>query len=174
MNLPDPRSLGSGNPGATNVLRTGNKLAAAITLLGDLLKGLIPVLLAKYFQAGDFIIALVCLAALLGHMYPIYYRFQGGKGVATLLGVLIGVDWVLAVIWVVFWVSVAALFRYSSLAALTATLSLACVAWIWFEQIWTPIIFGLIAALVFWRHRTNIVNLLAGKEAKLGRKNSSE
>ncbi len=172
MNLPDPRSLGSGNPGATNVLRTGNKIAAAITLLGDLLKGLIPVLIAKYFHADTFIIATVCLAALLGHMYPIYYRFQGGKGVATTLGVLFGVDWVLALLWITLWLGVAFLFRYSSLSALTATFALACIAWFWFKQIWIPIALGVMAVLVFWRHRSNIKNLLAGKESKIGKKNN--
>ena len=173
MNLPDPRSLGSGNPGATNVLRTGNKLAAAITLLGDLLKGLIPVLIAKYFHADVFIIAIVCLAALLGHIYPIYYRFQGGKGVATTLGVLFAVEWLLALLWIAVWLAVAALFRYSSLAALTATFSMACITWIWFEQAWIPCAFVLIVALVFWRHRSNIENLLAGNETKIGKKDSA-
>lgn len=170
MNLPDPRSLGSGNPGATNVLRTGNKLAAAITLLGDLLKGLIPVLLAQYFHANAMLIAAVCLAALLGHMHPIYYRFQGGKGVATTLGVLFGINWMLALLWIALWLGVAALFRYSSLAALTATFSLASITWFCFAQIWIPFAFTLIAALVFWRHRSNIKSLFAGSESKIGQK----
>jgi len=118
FSLPDPRSLGSGNPGATNVLRTGNKIAAAITLAGDLLKGLLPVLAADIITADARIVAATGVAALLGHMYPIYYRFQGGKGVATMLGVLLGLDWILAIIWVVIWLLVAMLLRYSSLAAL--------------------------------------------------------
>ena len=170
MNLPDPRTSGSGNPGATNVLRTGNKIAAAITLLGDLLKGLIPVFATNYLIGNEPIIAMVGLAALLGHMFPIYYRFQGGKGVATTLGVLMGVDWMLGLIWVAFWLSTALLFRYSSLAALVATTFILILSWYWSFSFWIVGMLAIITALIFWRHSCNIKNLIIGNEGKLGKK----
>jgi len=170
MNLPDPRTSGSGNPGATNVLRTGNKIAAAITLLGDLLKGLIPVFATNYLIGNEPIIAMVGLAALLGHMFPIYYRFQGGKGVATTLGVLMALDWVLGLIWVAFWLSTALLFRYSSLAALVATTFILILSWYWSFSFWIVGMLAIITALIFWRHSCNIKNLIIGNEGKLGKK----
>lgn len=170
MDLPDPRSLGSGNPGATNVLRTGNKFAAAITLLGDLLKGFIPVFIANTLVGDEYLIAAVSLAALLGHMYPIYYRFQGGKGVATTLGVLLGVDWLWGILWIVIWLTVALLFRYSSLAALMATFLTLCATWFLSMNLWITGAMIVITALIFWRHRSNIGNLLSGKESKIGKK----
>ncbi len=178
FSLPDPRSLGSGNPGATNVLRTGNKLAAAITLMGDLLKGLLPVLLVELLTANTMLVAATGIAALLGHMYPLYYRFQGGKGVATTLGVLFGFDWFLAIIWISLWLFVALLFRYSSLAALVATLITLGTSWFTMES-WTAyrennfLIVAAIAVItvfVFWRHRENIKNLLSGNESRIGAK----
>ncbi len=170
MNLPDPRTSGSGNPGATNVLRTGNKIAAAITLLGDLLKGLIPVFATNYLIGNEPIIAMVGLAALLGHMFPIYYRFQGGKGVATTLGVLMALDWVLGLIWVAFWLSTSLLFRYSSLAALVATTFILILSWYWSFSFWIVGMLAIITALIFWRHSCNIKNLIIGNEGKLGKK----
>lgn len=170
MNLPDPRRSGSKNPGATNVLRTGNKLAAVITLFGDLLKGLIPVLVTNYYFNYGPTLASVCLAALLGHMYPIYYRFQGGKGVATLLGILLGINWLLALAWTIIWLTSAAIFSYSSLAALIATSSILIIIFFWFYESW---VFGslvIIAALVFWRHRSNVKHLIEGTEEKLNNK----
>ncbi len=169
MNLPDPRSSGSGNPGATNVLRVGNKLAAAVTLLGDLLKGLIPVLITDIFMGDEYLVAAVGLAALLGHLYPLYYRLQGGKGVATMLGVLLGTDWVLGVLWMLVWLSVAFLFRYSSLAALSATLAMVFGVWFRSMNSWIIGVLTVIALLIFWRHRRNISDLLSGKESKLGK-----
>ncbi|MCZ6565970.1 MAG: glycerol-3-phosphate 1-O-acyltransferase PlsY [Gammaproteobacteria bacterium] len=169
MNLPDPRALGSGNPGATNVLRTGNKFAAAITLLGDLLKGFIPMSFASTFIGSEYLIAAVGLAALLGHLYPIYYRFKGGKGVATTLGVLLGLDWMLGIAWIVVWLVVALLFRYSSLAALTATALMPIIAWLLQFRILELVMLTIIALFVFWRHRNNISNLLSGNESKLGK-----
>lgn len=168
FSLPDPRSLGSGNPGATNVLRTGSKPAAVITLAGDLLKGLLPVLAVDLFTASAPLVAATGIAALLGHMYPLYYGFKGGKGVATTLGVLLGFDWLLGVFWIVFWLFTALVFRYSSLAALIATALILITSWFWNENIWLFISVAVITLFVYWRHRSNIKNLLDGSETKLG------
>ncbi len=128
--LPDPRSDGSGNPGATNVLRLGGKKPAIVTLAGDMLKGLLPVLLGHALGLAPVLLALVGLAAFLGHLYPVFFRFQGGKGVATALGVLLGLDWVVGLATVATWLAVAFLTRYSSLSALIATgLAPVWVAW---------------------------------------------
>ena len=140
FSLPDPRDLGSGNPGATNVLRTGNKIAAVITLIGDLLKGLIPVLAVDLLTASAPLVAATGFAALIGHMYPLYYDFKGGKGVATTLGVLLGFDWLLGVVWIAIWLFTALLFRYSSFAALVATTLILITSWFWSENIWLFII----------------------------------
>ena len=180
LSLPDPRSLGSGNPGATNVLRTGNKIAAFITLVGDLLKGFIPVLLVELFTANTVLVAATGVAALLGHMYPIYYQFKGGKGVATTLGVLLGFDWYLAVIWALLWLLVAWLFRFSSLAALVATLITLVTSYFtmtdWSgyrdNNIFIVVAITVITVFVFWRHRENITNLLSGDESRIGQKNN--
>ena len=178
FSLPDPRNLGSGNPGATNVLRTGNKLAAGITLAGDLLKGLLPVLLVDLVTANTALVAVTGVAALLGHMYPVYYQFKGGKGVATTLGVLFGFDWVLAIVWIGLWLGVAVLFRYSSLAALVATLTTLIISWLttkaWPSYTENNILIvaaiALMTVLVFWRHRENIKKLLSGNESRIGAK----
>ncbi|QMU62106.1 MAG: glycerol-3-phosphate 1-O-acyltransferase PlsY [Gammaproteobacteria bacterium] len=172
FSLPDPRNLGSGNPGATNVLRTGNKIAAVITLAGDLLKGLLPVLAVDLLTANTPLVAATGVAALLGHMYPLYYGFKGGKGVATTLGVLLGFDWLLGATWITFWLCAALFFRYSSLAALIATTLILVTSWFWLENIWLFISMVIITAFVFWRHRSNIKNLLNGTESKLS--NSQE
>lgn len=168
MRLPDPRGLGSGNPGATNVLRTGNKKAAAMTLVGDLLKGLLPVLAGHWLQLDLDILCLIGLAAIFGHMYPIFYQFHGGKGVATTLGVLLGISWPLALIWTVSWISIAKLSGYSSLAALIATLLMPVSAWLMdFPQVVVLLMIS-ICVLIFWRHRNNIRNLLRGNESRIG------
>jgi len=169
FSLPDPRELGSGNPGATNVLRTGNKLAAVITLAGDLFKGLIPVIAVDLLTASSILVAATGIAALLGHMYPIYYKFKGGKGVATTLGVLLGFDWLLGTTWIIIWLFSALVFRYSSLSALIATLLILIVSWFWKDNIWLFISMLVITTFVFWRHRSNIQNLLNGNESKLGK-----
>lgn len=170
MNLPDPRELGSGNPGATNVLRSGNKFAAAITLFGDLLKGFIPVFITNNLIGHEPTVAIVSVASLLGHMYPVYYRFRGGKGVATTLGVLLGISWFLGLIWVLLWLTVALLFRYSSLSALISTSLILLLSWIWSYDLWVVAALLIITSFVFWRHRGNIRNLLTGSETKLGTK----
>ncbi len=169
--LPDPRSLGSGNPGATNMLRTGSKKAAALTLAGDLLKGLIPLLIARSLGFGLYALCLMGMAAIIGHMHPIYYQFRGGKGVATSLGVLLGINWILAVAWVVTWASIAKLSGYSSLAALVATALLPVVACFMGLPMIVIYLTSAIAILVTWRHQSNIKNLLSGKESKIRAKN---
>ncbi len=167
--LPDPRTQGSGNPGATNVLRVGGKTMAAIVLLFDALKGLLPVLLAKLLGLPNFAVGLVALAAIVGHMYPLYFKFQGGKGVATLLGVLAAIHWLVFFLVVLTWAIVAWCFRYSSLAALVATALMPFFAWIigGFGY-FLPLL--VLAGLIFYRHRGNIERLRAGTEPKLGKK----
>ena len=166
MGLPDPRAEGSRNPGATNVLRYGGKKAAAITLFGDMLKGLIPVLIARLAGADDSVMAAVAMAAFLGHLYPVFFGFHGGKGVATAMGVFLGLSWPLALALLATWVLMAKVFKVSSLAALTAA-ALAPL-YTWFLEP-SPIYFSLsvaIAILLLWRHRSNIQRLIAGTEGK--------
>jgi glycerol-3-phosphate acyltransferase PlsY len=168
--LPDPRESGSRNPGATNVLRLGGKKAAAVTLLGDAAKGLIPVLIARYLDAPADIIAAVGLGAFLGHLYPVFFGFKGGKGVATALGVLTGFSGWLGLAVLATWLGMAYLFRYSSLAALTAA-SLAPV-YVWL-LLHSPVLAGAslaMALLLISRHRGNIERLLKGEESKIGSK----
>jgi len=169
FSLPDPRNLGSGNPGATNVLRTGNKLAALITLAGDLLKGLLPVIAVDLLTSSAPLVAATGVAALLGHMCPLYYGFKGGKGVATMLGVLLGFDWLLGLAWIILWLFTALLFRYSSLSALTSTLFILVISWFWSDNMWLFISLVVISVFIFWRHRSNIKNLLAGEETQIGK-----
>ena len=171
LNLSDPRSSGSGNPGATNMLRISSKKAAALTLIGDALKGLLPLLLGHYLDLPLHIICLMAMAAIIGHMYPVYYQFAGGKGVATSVGVLLGIDSLLAFVWTTIWLISALITRYSSVSALIATGALPVTAY--FLNLAGPILFLTIgiAVLVTWRHRSNIKNLMAGKEDKIGAKN---
>jgi acyl phosphate:glycerol-3-phosphate acyltransferase len=172
--LADPRTYGSKNPGATNVLRSGNKKAAIFTLLGDALKGTLAVALAYHFQdplglsRSD--IAWVGLAAFVGHLYPVFFKFEGGKGVATALGVLIGLNWILGLATAITWLVIAFFFRYSSLAALISAL---------FAVFYNVLLFGIngqalaiaiMSGLLVYRHKQNIANLIAGKESKKGKK----
>ena len=172
--LADPRTFGSGNPGATNVLRTGNKIAAALTLLGDCVKGVVPVALAVYLSEplglGDAGVALISLTVFAGHLWPLFFRFKGGKGVATALGVLLGLNPILGGATLLTWIVIAYAFRYSSLAALISAL---------FAPFYYTLLFGLnpigfavlvMSALLMWRHRQNIGNLIAGRESKIGGK----
>jgi len=179
MGLSDPRTFGSKNPGATNVLRSGSKPAAVVTLLLDALKGFVPVLLVKLFGKdyglGDGTVAMVGLAAFLGHLYPVFFRFQGGKGVATFIGVVFGIHWILGVATGLTWLIIAFFFRYSSLASLVAAvfapayyLLLDRVAWYAEKPI--ALALAIMAGFLWWRHRENISRLLAGKESKLGQK----
>ena len=167
MSLPDPRTQGSRNPGATNVARIGGKKAAALTLAGDMLKGLIPVLLAHALDAGAVILAGTALAAFLGHLYPVFFGFQGGKGVATALGVSFGLHWPAGLTIAGIWLLMALVFRYSSLSALTAfALAPAVFYWLMPEP---PVVIAMLslAVMLCWRHRTNIADLLAGREGKI-------
>jgi len=179
MGLADPRTFGSKNPGATNVLRSGNKKAAIITLLFDALKGWLPVVLVRWFGAPyglqEGTVALVALAAFVGHLYPVFFRFQGGKGVATFIGVAFGIDAVLGLATGANWLIIAFFFRYSSLASLVSALfapvyylMLGGVAW----QADRAIAAALFAAalLLGWRHRENIGRLLRGTESRIGGK----
>jgi glycerol-3-phosphate acyltransferase PlsY len=174
MGLSDPRTYGSGNPGATNVLRSGSKAAAVLTLGLDALKGFVPVLLAVHlgprYGLGEGTVALVALAAFLGHLYPVFFHFRGGKGVATAAGTLFGIDPLLGAATLATWLIIAAFFRYSSLASIVAAV---------FAPFWQlltdgsgPVAFALIAMalLLLWRHEANIKRLFAGTENRLGGK----
>jgi glycerol-3-phosphate acyltransferase PlsY len=167
MGLPDPRTQGSNNPGATNVARLGGKKAAALTLTGDMLKGVIPVLAGHATGASAGVLAGTALAAFLGHLYPVFFRFRGGKGVATALGVTFGLHWPVGLLAAATWLVMALVFRYSSLAALTASLAIpAGFAWLWPD----PYVVGamcVMVVLLYWRHRSNIANLLSGQEGKI-------
>jgi glycerol-3-phosphate acyltransferase PlsY len=166
--LGDVRKIGSGNIGATNVLRTGNKALAAATLLGDLLKGTAAVLLARYFFDEE--AALIAgLGAFLGHLFPLWLSFKGGKGVATFIGVLLAVDWKATLAYGVIWLLLAGIFRYSSLAALIACIAAPAILF----SLGKPeaaLLFALLTALVWYRHRANIARLLSGTEPKIGSK----
>jgi glycerol-3-phosphate acyltransferase PlsY len=168
--LNDPRTYGSGNPGATNVLRSGNKAAAIITLLLDALKAYVPVLVAQQMGLGDTVVTAVGLGAFLGHLWPVFFKFEGGKGVATAAGALLGFDPVMGGFVLLIWLGMAAVFRYSSLAALTASLAAPVLQW-HFHGV-GPMLYGVIvmSALLIWRHEANIRKLLAGQESKLGQK----
>ncbi len=168
--LADPRSFGSGNPGATNVLRTGNKAAAALTLLGDASKGWLAMWLAAKVGAGETAAALTGLAAFLGHLYPVFLRFKGGKGVATAIGVLIGLDGWLAFAAALIWLATAVVSRYSSLAAVTAAAVAPTLALAWHGPGAVALVVGLMCLLLIWRHRGNLGRLLAGTENAIGSK----
>jgi len=182
MRLPDPHSYGSGNPGATNVLRTGNKLAAVLTLIGDALKGFFAVMLARILLGdesltstlGSWLLCGVVIAVFLGHLFPIFHGFKGGKGVATACGILFGINWILGLATLGTWIIVAAFMRYSSLAALAAAV---------FGPIYFVFLFGfqpmgiallVVCLLLIWRHRSNIHNLVNGKESRIGSKKKAQ
>ena len=167
LGLPDPRTGGSGNPGTTNVMRLYGKKAASLTLVGDIFKGIIPVLLAKVIVDSEFIIAICGLAAFLGHIFPIYFKFEGGKGVATLIGILFATHWLLGVSYIITWILTALIFRYSSLAALIAALPIPIYSYFIEHNNQYTISFTVIAIILFWRHKPNIYNLLNGKEDKI-------
>jgi glycerol-3-phosphate acyltransferase PlsY len=168
--LADPRSYGSGNPGATNVLRSGNKAAAILTLLFDALKGYIPVVIAVNMGLDALTVTAIGLGAFIGHLWPVFFKFEGGKGVATAAGVLLGFAPALGGLVLLVWIVMAAVFRYSSLAALTAALSAPVIQLV--TQGFSPITVGVIvmSVLLIWRHEANIRKLLAGQESKLGQK----
>ena len=173
MRLPNPHSYGSGNPGATNVLRTGNKLAAILTLLGDAAKGYVAVVIARVLigvEIDSWVLPAVAAAAFIGHLFPVFHGFKGGKGVATALGILLAIDWVLGLTTLSTWLIVAVFLRYSSLAALVSAV---------FAPIYFMFLFGvqpmaiaiaLMSALLIWRHKANIQKLLKGEEGRIGSK----
>ncbi|MBI2969430.1 MAG: glycerol-3-phosphate 1-O-acyltransferase PlsY [Gammaproteobacteria bacterium] len=168
LGLPDPRTHGSGNPGATNVLRLYGRKAAAFTLAGDLLKGLLPVAAARLLEAPHAVVALTGAAAFTGHLFPVFFRFQGGKGVATLIGVLIGTDWMLGAAFTATWLVTAALFRYSSVSAVTAAVLTPVYTWLLLPHGAYLSCFSVLAFLLIVRHRSNIRNLINGTEGKIG------
>ena len=175
--LPDPRTYGSRNPGATNVLRSGKKAAAVLTLLGDAGKGWLAVVLAQYYAPlwglGNEGIAVVALSVFLGHVFPLFLRFQGGKGVATAVGVLLGLNPWIGLMAIATWLLVAMIWRISSLSALVAAMlsPLYAVSILGFEE--STLAVFLMSLVLIWRHQSNIVNLMAGKEGRIGEKNSS-
>ena len=167
FNLPDPRTIGSKNPGATNVMRSGNKKAAIFTLLGDLLKAILVLTLAEYLGFNDLIIVCVALAVLIGHIYPIFYKFQGGKGVATAIGILFALNFKLALIVASIWLLVFGIWRYSSLAAIVAAISAPIIAiFILRDQSLYCIAFSFITVIILFKHQANIRKLLSGTELK--------
>lgn len=173
LGLADPRSYGSKNPGATNVLRSGNKLAALLTLLGDAMKGWLAVFLAARFQLDPTSVACVALAVFLGHLYPVFLGFKGGKGVATAAGVIFGLSPWLGAAALVAWVVVARVSHYSSLGALAAAVLASIGAWLVLGPGAPTLAVSLIGGLIFWRHRENIKRLLAGNESKIGNRKSA-
>lgn len=179
MGLNDPRTYGSKNPGATNVLRSGSKAAAIVTLVLDCLKGWLPVALVMWFGQpyglDDGTVAMVGLAAFLGHLFPVFFRFEGGKGVATALGVLLGISVWLGLATALTWLIVAVFFRYSSLASLVAAVFapvyyLLVDGVVWYAEVTIALSIVVMSALLAWRHRENIQRLIAGKESRLGSK----
>lgn len=164
MGLEDPRKQGSGNPGATNVMRIGGKKAAAITLLGDALKGLIPVLIAKSMGVDSLLLSGVVFAAFLGHLYPVFFGFKGGKGVATSFGLTLGVTWLLGIVVSGTWFIVYKIGGISSLAAVIASVLTPVYVWLLVGDTHLIMTFVLISIILLWRHKTNIQRLLAGEE----------
>ncbi|HLB31875.1 MAG TPA: glycerol-3-phosphate 1-O-acyltransferase PlsY, partial [Gammaproteobacteria bacterium] len=170
LRLADPRTSGSGNPGATNVLRLHGAKVAALALAGDVLKGVVPVFAAKYLEAPQYVIAICGLCAFLGHLYPLYFRFQGGKGVATFLGVIAATDWLLGLGFIVTWLVTAAVFRYSSLASITASILTLLFTWlVTGSPVYLLCYLSMVIALLL-RHRANLSKLLDGTERKIGEK----
>ncbi|MCX7096620.1 MAG: glycerol-3-phosphate 1-O-acyltransferase PlsY [Methylococcales bacterium] len=164
MGLPDPREQGSGNPGATNVMRIGGKKAAAITLLGDLLKGLIPVYLAKLMGVSVELLAVIGLAAFMGHLYPVFFKFEGGKGVATSIGVLLGFSWWLGLAFIGTWLAIYKIGKISSLSALCASVLSPIYAWFLVGDVFVVGAATVMMVFLLWRHKSNIQRLLAGEE----------
>lgn len=164
MGLPDPRTLGSNNPGATNVLRIGGKKAAAITLMGDMLKGVLPVLTANLMGVAPLILAGVAMAAFLGHLYPIFFRFRGGKGVATALGCQFGLGWQIGGAIALIWLFMAKVIKISSLSALVSMALAPLVVWLIRPEPELVLMQLVMSIILFWRHSSNIQNLLAGAE----------
>jgi glycerol-3-phosphate acyltransferase PlsY len=169
MGLPDPRTAGSHNPGATNVLRIGGKRAAAITLAGDTLKGFLPMIVCHVLGRSETVFALVGAAAFLGHLYPVFFGFRGGKGVATVLGVQFGLHWMVGVAVGLTWLLIAKVANISSLAALVSMLLAPLYVWLIWPAGELIAMQVLITLILFWRHRSNIRNLLTGTEGRISK-----
>lgn len=171
--LNDPRTYGSGNPGATNVLRSGSKAAAILTLVLDALKAYIPVIVAQHLVLNESVQTAVGLGAFVGHLWPVFFKFEGGKGVATAAGALLAFDPTMGGLTLLCWLTMAVVFRYSSLAALVA--SVAAPVLQWYLHGISPMFYGVLvmSVLLIWRHEANIRKLLAGQESKLGQKAST-
>ena len=170
MRLPDPRTEGSGNPGATNVLRVGGKTAAAITLFGDGVKGFIPVAAAMAMDVPMLWVGITAVASVVGHLFPVFFQFKGGKGVATTIGAVFGLSWLSGLLFIACWLALSLLFRISSLAALGSLLALPVFLWITTRSLEVVVCAAILAALVFWRHKANIHRLMRGEEPKIGKK----
>jgi len=164
MGLPDPREQGSGNPGATNVMRIGGKKAAAITLLGDLLKGFIPVYVANLLAVSADLLAIIGLAAFMGHLYPVFFRFKGGKGVATSIGGLLGFSWLLGFAFIGTWLLIYKVGKISSLSALCASILSPLYAWFMLGDVYIVGASAIMMVFLLWRHKSNIQRLLNGEE----------
>jgi glycerol-3-phosphate acyltransferase PlsY len=174
MGLKDPRSVGSHNPGATNVLRHGGKKAAIITLIGDMIKGWAPVAAVTLIEPAPAAIAVTGLGAFLGHIYPIFYGLKGGKGVATYLGVLVGFNWMTGVAALLIWLLTAVVTRISSLSALVSTLLAPLIIWQITQSPQLSLTLALMSIVLYWRHRSNIQNIIHGTEHKIGVKKHPE
>jgi glycerol-3-phosphate acyltransferase PlsY len=168
MGLPDPRTTGSQNPGATNVLRSGSKLAAALTLLGDSLKGLLAVLVARALSDEAAVLSAAAGGAFLGHLFPLYFRFRGGKGVATAFGVVLGLSWITGALGLLTWLTMTLTFRVSSLSALISFALIPVYFWLVEGQALTTVVLALLSLVLFWRHRGNLRRLLRGEESRVG------
>ena len=170
--LPDPRTFGSKNPGATNILRSGNKAAAILTLLGDAGKGWIAVALAQHFAPtwglDNDVVTAVALVVFLGHVWPVFLRFKGGRGVATAAGVVFGLNTWIGLLTIVTWIIVAAIWRISSLSALVSAALMPVYAWIFLGFEANTLVIFIMSLLLIWRHKSNIANLITGKEARIG------
>jgi len=175
--LPDPRTFGSKNPGATNVLRSGNKAAAILTLLGDAGKGWVAVVLAQHWAPvwglDSKVIAAVALLVFLGHIWPVFLRFKGGRGVATAVGVVLGLNLWSGILAIITWIIVALIWRFSSLSALVAATLTPVYAWIFLGSEVSTLVILIISLLIIWRHKSNIANLVAGKETRIGKRDTT-
>ena len=175
--LPDPRTFGSKNPGATNVLRSGNKAAAILTLLGDAGKGWVAVVLAQHLAPvwglDNKVIAAVALLVFLGHIWPVFLRFKGGRGVATAVGVVLGLNLWSGILAIITWIIVALIWRFSSLSALVAATLTPVYAWIFLGSEVSTLVILVISLLIIWRHKSNIANLVAGKETRIGKRDTT-